>query len=116
MLQSTRNIIRAALDADATVPETTTAKALCLLDGTEQPPPLGRVIRTAEARRLLGVTSKTLRLWALRGALVPVFGGQTKRRTGYTEASVRAILAGPPKGTSALGESPRVEFCGRSVN
>lgn len=94
MKTATRTIVRAALDADATVPAETTARALRLLDGEDDRPSLGRVIRTHEARKLLGVTSKTMRLWSLRGALVPVYGGQTHRRTGYTEQSVRAILEG----------------------
>ncbi len=93
MLASTRNIVTAALAADSSIPSETAASALNLLDGGSHAP-LGRVIRTGEACKLLGVTSKTLRLWALRGALVPVFGGQRKRRCGYTEGSVRAILAG----------------------
>ena len=95
MNQTTRTIIDAALAADASVPKKLAAQAIQLLDGNnDDTAPLGRVVRTHEACERFGVTSKTLRLWALQGMLVPVYGGQTKRRTGYTEASVRAILAG----------------------
>lgn len=95
MLTNTRTILSATLAADPTIPQSTANQVMGFLDhGKELRAPLDRVIRTAEAARLCGVTSKTLRLWALRGALVPVYGGQRKRRTGYTESSVRAILAG----------------------
>lgn len=93
--KTTRTIVSTALAADSSVSQRVADHALQLLDSGETgPAPLGRVVRTSEASQRLGVTSKTLRLWALRGALVPVFGGQQKRRCGYTEESVRAILAG----------------------
>lgn len=95
MQTATKTIVAAALAADASVPPRLAHNALKLLDGDDTDAvPLGRVVRTREACERFGVTSKTLRLWALQGMLVPVYGGQTKRRTGYTEASVRAILAG----------------------
>lgn len=56
---------------------------------------VGKAYREKAQREAgLGVTLKTLRLCALNGALVPVYGGQGKRRAGYTEQSVRTILAG----------------------
>lgn len=95
MQTTTKTIIATALAADASVPPRLANHALKLLDGDDTDAvPLGRVVRTREACERFGVTSKTLRLWALQGMLVPVYGGQTKRRIGYTEASVRAILAG----------------------
>ena len=95
MQNSTRTALAAIIAADATIPKETAESALKLLDGgNDGPAPLGRVVRTAEACKLFGVTTKSLRLWALAGRLVPVYGGQNRRRVGYTEESVRAILAG----------------------
>ena len=95
MEKTTRAIIDAALAADRTVHRPDAERALRLLDGNEsEAASLGRVVRIPEACSRLGVTSKTLRLWSAQGALVPVYGAQRRRRVGYTEASVRAVLAG----------------------
>ena len=95
MLPQTKTALAAIIAADPSIPPGASTTALRLLEGRDSyTTPLGRVIRPSEASRLLGVTPRTLRLWALRGALVPVYGGQKKRRTGYTESSIRAILAG----------------------
>ena len=95
MKATTRSIFTSALAADETISKATGERVLSILDGGDSgPPPLGRVIRTAEAARLCAVTPKTLRLWALAGRLVPVYGGQNRRRVGYTELSIRTVLSG----------------------
>ena len=53
-----------------------------------------RVVRTKEACRILGVGVKSLRNWAKRGRLVPVYGGNERFRIGYTADSVRALVEG----------------------
>ena len=79
--------------ADATITKADIDAAKKRLAGTERAP-APRVIRTKEACRLLGVGVKTLRAWSARGRLVPVYGGNEDFRIGYTEDSVRAIVAG----------------------
>ena len=91
MLEHTKTAIRAICAADATIRQDNIKRALAVLDGEETPRPIGRVIRTTDAARILGVTTKSLRRWALLGALVPVQLPGQKLRTGYTEASVRAL-------------------------
>jgi hypothetical protein len=95
MNATTRAAVSAILAADASIPKSDADRALAILDGQPSgPAPLGRVVRVPEACRLFGVTSKTLRLWMLGGRLVPVYGGQTRRKVGFTEESVRALLGG----------------------
>ena len=94
MRESTKTALSAILAADESIPNEAAKRAMAILEGGETPRPLGRVIRTTEAARLLGVTTKTLRNWTKGGALVPVYAGGNKLRTGYTEASVRALAEG----------------------
>ncbi len=94
MQATTKTAISALLAADGTVDKKAAKHALAILDGGDTPRPMGRILRTTEAARLCGVTTKTLRAWAKAGALVPVYAGDNKLRTGYTEESVRAVLSG----------------------
>ena len=94
MQSNTRTAIAAILAADASIPKETANRALAILDGADVPRPMGRVIRTTEAARILGVTTKTARAYAAAGALVSVYGPGNKLRTGYTEESVRALAEG----------------------
>lgn len=94
MNQTTKTAITAIIAADASIPKEAAQRALSILAGNEAPRPVGRVLRTTEVAKLCGVTTKTLRLWAANGILVPVFGPGRKLRTGYTEESVRAIIEG----------------------
>ncbi|MBQ7252149.1 MAG: helix-turn-helix domain-containing protein [Kiritimatiellae bacterium] len=94
MLAQTKTAIAALLAADGSIPKETQTRALALLGGAEVPRPLGRVIRYAEAARLLGVTRKTLREWAKAGALEGVYRAGSNVRAGFTEASVRALVEG----------------------
>lgn len=93
MNANTRTALAAILAGDATITKEDAAAVLKRLDGTERAP-ARRVIRTKEACALLGVGVKTLRAWAARGRIVPVYGGNENFRIGYTEDSVRAILEG----------------------
>ena len=96
MTKATRAIVLAALAADPSVSEKARTAALAALDGGAEAP--GRVIATREVRKIFcGVTSKTLRSWAKRGRLVPVFGS-SGCRIGYTERSVRELAAGRAAG------------------
>ena len=89
MNTQTETATRALWAADSTIPRERAEAAIRLVKG-EEAAPLPRIVRTKEAARLLGVTTKTLRAWAARGALVPIYG-KNRLRIGYTEASVRAL-------------------------
>ena len=104
MKDNARAILAAAITAACSVDGTIEARAdaaLAVLEGKAEViaadanrDELGRVVRTVEARKILGgVTSKTLRDWCARGRLVPVYGSNT-RRIGYTAESVRALIEG----------------------
>ena len=94
MQTTTKTALTAILAADASIPKEAAQRALSILAGNEAPRPVGRVLRTTEVAKLFNVTTKTLRLWAENGILVPVFGPGRKLRTGYTEESVRAVIEG----------------------
>ncbi|MBR1836255.1 MAG: MerR family transcriptional regulator [Kiritimatiellae bacterium] len=95
MTKNTRTALTAILAGDATIPQEIAAEAMKVLDGrTNIAFETGRVVRTDETARLLGgVTTKTLREWAKRGRLSPVYGSEG-RRIGYTADSVRALIEG----------------------
>ena len=94
MTKNTRTILAATFAADGTITQEQADAALKVLEGRAGPVEVGAVVRTREAARLLGgVTSKTLRTWAARGRLVPVYGAEG-RRIGYTAESVRALVEG----------------------
>lgn len=93
MQSTTKTAIAALLAADATVPKVAAAAALRLLNG-EESRPVGRLLKTKDVARMLGVTTKTLRAWASAGAIRPVYAPGRKLRAGYTEESVRAFIEG----------------------
>lgn len=94
MLKHTENIIRATLAADDSITREQADAALRALHGKADPEPVGRILKTTEAARLCGVTTKTLRSWTKAGLLVPVYGSGMKQRVGYTETSVKAMVEG----------------------
>ena len=111
MTANTKTALTAILAADGTIPPELGGFALKLLGAGRTPTPedsaailarleggdaLAPVVRTKEAKRLFGVDVKTLRNWGKRGCLVPVYGGHSGWRIGYTRESVRALLAGRP--------------------
>jgi hypothetical protein len=88
----TESATRALWAADPTIPREQAEAAIRLAKG-EESKPLPRIVRTTEAARILGVTTKTCRVWAKAGALSSVYG-KNKNRIGYTEESVRALAEG----------------------
>jgi hypothetical protein len=82
------------MGTDGTITKEQADAAIRALSGKTDPAPIGRLLKTTEAARLCGVTTKTLRAWTRAGLLVPVYGSGAKQRIGYTEASVRAFLEG----------------------
>ncbi len=95
MTENTREAVRAILATDSTVAPSLAAAALKLLAGEGgDNKPLPRLVRTAEAIRLFGVTRKTLCIWAEKGFLAPVYAGKTRCRLGYTSESVQRMLEG----------------------
>ena len=106
MLEHTKTALRAVMAADTTITKEQADAALRALSGKTDPAPVGRLLKTTEAARLCGVTTKTLRAWARAGLLVPVYAAGMKQRVGYTEASVRAFVEGRtvPAGERAMRE------------
>jgi hypothetical protein len=94
MTKNTRTILAATFAADGTITQEQADAALKVLEGRSGPVGVGAVVRTKEAARLLGgVTTKTLRAWAARGRIGPVYGAD-KCRIGYTAESVKALIEG----------------------
>lgn len=96
MTKNTRTILAATFAADGTITQEQADAALKVLagKGNAAGAVVDSVVRTKEAARLLGgVTTKTLRLWAKRGRLVPVYAAD-KCRIGYTAESVNALIEG----------------------
>lgn len=92
--------LTAILALDNTIPKEKAEAVIRYLLDKDILPEWGAVprsIRIREVQKLFGgVTSKTLRCWAAQGKLVPVYGSNS-RRIGYTEESVRELLAGRRK-------------------
>ena len=100
MKKATLTALAAILDLDNSIPkEKAEAVIRYLLDKDilAERGAVPRSIRIREVQKLFGgVTSKTLHRWAAQGKLVPVYGSNS-RRIGYTEDSVRELLAGRRK-------------------
>ena len=94
MQTQTRTAISALIVADGTIAKEAANRALAILEGASESKPVGRILKTMEAARRLGVTTKTLRDWSKSGALKPVYVPGRKLRSGYTEESVRALVEG----------------------
>lgn len=60
-------------------------------------PPLSRIVRPAEAARLLGITRATLYRWEKAGRLAPrvILGPGT---SGWREEDLAAFIASAPRG------------------
>lgn len=101
MLDATKDIIRAVLKGDATIPESEqSAWARLLAKGAPvsaascAPDPLPRLIPIKEVQALTGLTEQAIRRYARQGALERVLPPGGQRARGYTEASVRSFLEG----------------------
>ena len=93
MLDTTRTAAAAIFAADPTMtPEERKAR---LADMLQPVVSFDRLLTPKETARLLGRDRHTLAKYARRGLLVAVRSGANSRKaTAYTEASVRALLAG----------------------
>lgn len=62
------------------------------------PSPLSRIVRPAEAARLLGITRATLYRWEKAGRLAPrvILGPGT---SGWKEEDLAAFIAAAPRGS-----------------
>lgn len=65
-----------------------------IIDGTEKPAELPRVVKRSEVMRALGVSRSTVNNLARRGALVRVRPVGAAKGYGYTVESVEALLKG----------------------
>lgn len=67
------------------------------------PAPLSRIVRPAEAARLLGITRATLYRWEKAGRLAPrlILGPGT---SGWREEDLAAFIAAAPRGSGGRGQ------------
>lgn len=92
MLNTTKDLVRAALKADGTIDQTERAAMLARLtlpDAAADNSPL--ILRPREAARILSVTTRTLGNLRKRGELAPVRLPGRARALGYRAADVRAL-------------------------
>lgn len=99
MLQTTREAIKALCAADPSLTPVLVNAALAELEGKGvrciMPEPAEPCYTRAQVAALLKRDPKTISRYARQGLLIPIFGGADgKRATGYTGASVKALLAG----------------------
>ena len=99
MLQTTREAIKALCAADPSLTPVLVNAALAELEGKGvgcvMPEPAEPCYTRAQVAALLKRDPKTISRYARQGKLIPIFGGVGgKRATGYTGASVKAMLAG----------------------
>lgn len=95
MTTTTKTIVQAALASDGTIPGDVAEAALRLLASNKaetSPADVGQVLKASEVAKRLCVTTRTVRDFARRGLLRPVFGGGRKR-LGFLAEDVRAFLA-----------------------
>jgi hypothetical protein len=98
-MKSTKDAVRAICAADPSVNTAQVKAALAELDGEGIREMQGEAPQRAYSRQqvatLLGVRPRAVTAYAKRGLIVPIFGGADgKRATGYTGASVHALLSG----------------------
>ena len=100
MLQTTCDVVRAALRADPTVTPADRGRLLAALrNGGTTPPataaPTGpRLLRRREAAQMLAVSLRTLDTLAADGTLRRVTLPGRRRGAGFREADVRALIEG----------------------
>lgn len=111
MTDNTREAVRAILAADSTIPSTVKADALKLLAGNSNgDKPLPRIVKTGEAARLCGVTTRTLRRWGDTGIIEPVYAGKAACRIGYTRESIEKLLSGKAGEVDAARANERISI------
>ena len=100
MLDATRNAVKAICAADPTLSAAMVDAALVTLQGKDvtvyvDPAPMDRVIPRKVAAQILGVTPRCISLYARRGLVRPIrLGAAGSRSIGYSEESIRKVLAG----------------------
>lgn len=102
MQSTTRTIIQAAIEGDATLNEVEKEYLLATLmelfsrkSGQQlSNPELPRVVSRKEVALLIGRTCTRVDLLARAGLLKKVFGVGTRRAIGFTEASARSLVEG----------------------
>ncbi len=98
-LSETRQMIGLILKNDSTVTQEVKNEILLFLDGKKTAglvdnSPLDRVLSRREVAEIMGVTARTVSAYARRGLIRPLrYGADAKRATGFSEQSVRAMLA-----------------------
>jgi predicted DNA-binding transcriptional regulator AlpA len=75
--------------------------------------PLSRIVRPAQAARLLGISRATLYRWERSGRLAPrvILGPNT---SGWREEDLAAFIAAAPRGGQNGGEIPWSQSVGAS--
>ncbi len=98
MLDSTTAALTALLRCDPSITPEQIRACVDLLKGkssaatTTEPP--DRVLSRHETAERLGVTPRTVSVYASRGIIRPLrFGAQSRRASGFSERSVNAALA-----------------------
>ena len=98
MLSSTKTAIGAILATDPTITTEQRKKILSALDRDGETDATPRGYRPREVARMLGVTPRTVRQYAKRGLLTPLYVGGAKERCSlYSSTSVKALLDGEGK-------------------
>ena len=98
-LSETRQMIGLILKNDSTVTQETKTEILLFLDGKKTAglvnnSPMDRALSRREVASILGVTPRTVTAYANRGLIRALcHGANSERATGYSEQSVRAMLA-----------------------
>lgn len=99
MLKNTVDAVTALLRCDPTITPEQSRAALDALEGKTSatytdPTPIDRTLSRATVAEILGVSTRTVTLYAKRGIIRPCrFGADGKRAVGYSEKSVRDALA-----------------------
>ena len=97
MTVATMNTLRALLAGDPTVTKGQARGILRTAEGKGNAPQstqIGRILTAGEVAALAHKSTRTVRAWAKRGYLEAIRLPGRKDATGYTEASVRALVEG----------------------
>ena len=99
MMKQTSDAVAALLRLDPSITPEQSRAALDALNGKTSatytdPTPIDRTLSRATVAQILGVSTRTVTLYAKRGIIRPCrFGADGKRAVGYSEKSVRDALA-----------------------
>ena len=99
MMPSTRKAIEAVAGADPSLSSTQIKAALAILansDPAKDREPLDRILSRREVAAILGLSEKSIDLYARKGVLQRVYIGTSSRASGILESSVRAVMESSP--------------------